>query len=141
MLDLNWSTARIRHIWRLRNKRLQNRGIAAVRQGRGQASFSSRNDRTERQREGLLNEGVSQRKHRQVNQGARVELFLCSKCLNEPSLCCSTITTNTPPPPPQKGRTKQTLQGLQRRHYQLSFFYRCNRKVAVRELCNKPQSV
>ena len=55
-LALNWSTAIIRQSWRLRNKRLQKRGIATVRQGRRQASFSSRNDGTEREK--LLNEGV-----------------------------------------------------------------------------------
>lgn len=44
-------------------------------------------------------------------------MFLDSKCLNEPSLCCSTTMTHLKR---KKDRTKQKLQTHQKRHYHLT---------------------
>jgi hypothetical protein len=68
-------------------------------------------------------------------------MFLSSKCLNEPSLCCSTTKTY---PRRKKDRTKQKLQRHQRRHYHLnttSMVRQRHREKTIKGLCNQPLRV
>jgi hypothetical protein len=60
-------------------------------------------------------------------------MFLGSKCLNEPSLCCSATATNPK-------RKNESCRDSMKEITTLAAVTTAVDRMAVRELCNKPQS-